>query len=173
MDRSPRTPDEPKQVTAFAYADSCATAFVNALRNGGSWDSSLVILVPDHYGCYPKGVTDEALRHHVPLILTGGALASHGTDSSAGNQTDIAATLLAAIGLPHSEFRFSNNLLDPSCRQYSFFSSPEFASMVTPRGRVTVSTDSGTATAAEGDTTGIADNIKAYLQTIYRDLDRR
>lgn len=173
VDRTPRTPDEPKQVTAFAYADSCATAFVNALRDSGSWDSSIVILVPDHYGCYPKGITDEDLRHSVPLVITGGALASRGTVSRIGNQTDIAATLLSAMGLPHQEFRFSNDLLDPTRRGYSFFSSPGCASMVTPEGMVTLNTDSGTAAAARGDSTGIADSIKAYLQTIYRDLAGR
>ena len=55
---------------AFAYADSCAADFINALHDGKEWNNSLVVIVPDHYGAYPD--TDDPLaRHKVPLIITG------------------------------------------------------------------------------------------------------
>lgn len=174
VDRSPRSADEPREVTAFAYADSCATAFVDSLRNIPSlWNNALIVMVPDHYGCYPKGLTDASGRHAVPLIMTGGALALTGVDHTVGSQTDIAATLLTALDLPHDDFRFSKNLLDNTQRHYAFFSSPGDVSFVTADGCVTYNIDADRIDIARGDTTGLADNCRACLQTIYRDLSRR
>ena len=62
------------QANAFAYTDSCLTAFVNRLRDSGRWSRSLVVIVPDHYGCWPQNLPTMPERHHIPVVITGGAL---------------------------------------------------------------------------------------------------
>ncbi|MCM1297839.1 MAG: LTA synthase family protein, partial [Muribaculaceae bacterium] len=172
VDRTPRSPDEPAQVTAFAYADSCATAFINVLRDNGQWENSLVVIVPDHYGCYPQNLSSALDRHAVPLIFTGGALKSFGIDHTIGSQTDIAATLLSGLGLQHDDFRFSRNLLDPTQAHYAFFSGRNEYSLVAPGGNITINIDTEKTDQCDGDTLNLAENARAYLQTIYRSLDK-
>ncbi|MDE7152133.1 MAG: LTA synthase family protein [Candidatus Amulumruptor sp.] len=148
---------------AFAYADSCLGAFVDSLALSPRWNRTLVVMVPDHYGCYPRGL-DEAGRHHVPLVMTGGALAQRGIVATPGAQSDIAATLLAALRLPAADFPFSRDLLATPSPALSIFSEPDFA--------VGVGAD-GTMTRLDltGDTAAPADSasrrLAATLQTLY------
>lgn len=121
---------------AFAYADSCLGAFVDSLALSPRWSRTLVVMVPDHYGCYPRGL-DEAGRHHIPLVMTGGALALRGTVDTPGAQSDIAATLLAALGLPASDFPFSRDILATPAPRLSIFSEPDFAVGVAADGTMT------------------------------------
>jgi len=41
--------------------------------------------------------------------------------SKLGNQTDIAATLLAQLNLPHQQFEWSKDLLNPYSNDFAFF----------------------------------------------------
>lgn len=119
-----RHPEAP--ANAFIYADSCIGEWINRLSRSALSERSLVILVPDHYGAWPENLTFEE-RHQVPLIMTGGALALHGENATVGSQKDIAATLLAMLGIDSQAFPFSRNLLSPANRGYAFFSEPDLA----------------------------------------------
>ncbi len=149
---------------AFAYTDSCLTAFLNGLKASGRYDRSIVAIVPDHYGAYPQNLPEGPERHRIPFVLTGGALARHGlrVDSVAA-QTDIVATLLAQLGIDHSGFAFSKDVLSPSAPKHAFFSTPSYYGLVT---------ESSTAVHGTADTDSApADSAAAYLQTIYTILD--
>ncbi|MCM1110334.1 MAG: LTA synthase family protein [Clostridium sp.] len=155
---------------AFAYTDSCTAAFVDSLATLPRADRQLIVLVPDHWGAWPRDLRDPLRRHHIPLILTGGALRSHGaTVRTVGSQVDIAPTLLAMVGLDGSEFTFGRNLFDPSAPKNAFFSEPPFMGFVDADGSHTVvSLETGETleTTCEGDTTG-ANKARAIIQTIY------
>jgi hypothetical protein len=43
------------------------------------------------------------------------------TVNKLGNQTDLAATLLAQLNLPHQQFIWSKNLLNPYSKEFAFF----------------------------------------------------
>jgi len=154
---------------AFAYADSCLGAFVDSLRALPSWERTLVIAVPDHYGCYPARPQAMEARHHVPLVVAGGALTRGGERvSRIASQTDIAATILAQLGMDYSDFPFSRNLAAGSPEHdFAFFSEPEQAMLVTP-------TDSAVLNVATSSVRGDADagrRCKAYLQELYNYID--
>ncbi len=113
-----------KAANSFAYADSCVTAFVNRLNSMPSSRRKLIILVPDHYNAYPRGLKDPVARHRVPLILTGDALASAPRRIEAySSQLDIAPTLLSMLSIPYApdEFKFGNNLLNPDVKPRAVF----------------------------------------------------
>lgn len=154
---------------AFAYTDSCAAAFVNTLRASDSWQNSLVVLVPDHYGAWPE-LDDAVDRHRIPLIMTGGALAIRGIDKTIGSQTDIAATLLNALGIEAIEFPFSRNLLNPESPHIAFFADPSLIGHVAEDDTVVYELDSQKIISGKGTNLNQA---KSYLQEIYNDLSRR
>lgn len=161
---------------AFAYTDSCATAFVNALAATPAWRRSVVILVPDHYGCYPHNPdpADVVLRHRIPLIMTGGALSRRGRIDTPASQVDIAATLLAAMGLDRSAFSFSRNLLDPAVVPFAFMSTPTYTATVDSTGVASVYDIEARRFRFSGSEHPVthADSLNAaYVQTIYDTLN--
>ncbi|MBD5365885.1 MAG: sulfatase-like hydrolase/transferase [Bacteroides sp.] len=159
---------------AFAYTDSCATAFINHLASIPAWDNALVIMVADHYGCYPHNPApdDVITRHRIPLILCGGALARHGIDNRVASQTDIAATLLNAMDIDSSDFSFSRNLFSPDVERVAFMSTPTYTATVDSTGVASIySIERKLFSSGTPYPSTTADSINAaYLQTIYDTL---
>lgn len=167
-------PASDPRANAFMFADSCTSAYIDSLRTLPDYSNTLVVLIPDHYGAYPE-LTDPQARHRVPLIMLGGALSGVDVDpellSRIGSQTDIAATLLGLLGLAHTQFEYSNNLLDPNRRPYAFFSEPSWVMMIDDSGQALLSAD--TKQIEHADNAEVEANLKAYLQTLYTDFDQR
>lgn len=96
---------------AFHYLDRCLRRFVSQLRQLPQWDNLLVIFIPDHgTGTYGLDETSP-LKMHIPFLWTGGAIKEARKIDVLCNQTDLAATLLGQLGLPHDDFRFSRDVL--------------------------------------------------------------
>lgn len=161
-----------ERLNAFAYSDSCIGAFVDSLRSTPRYDRSLVIIVPDHYGVWPRNLEDRRQRHTVPLIFTGGALKRKGERiSTVGSQTDIAATVLALCNLPHDEFIYSKNLLDSAAPHFAFFTDTDAAGMVTATDTVIYNLDADRPDVVSGHTAGTTlRQARVYLQKIYDNL---
>lgn len=97
---------------SMAYLDSCIGQFVTRLRHTETWKNLLLILIPDHGVNYPEGISDtNPRRSHIPLIWTGGAVRQPRRISAICNQSDLAATLLGQLRLPHDDFPFSRDVL--------------------------------------------------------------
>ncbi len=160
-----------KRRNAFAYTDSCLTAFVNALSHTDDWGNTLVVLVPDHYGCWPQGLTKMPDRHAVPLVLTGGALTRREERiATPGTQADIAATLLGALDIPTDEFPFSLDLLGGRAAPVAVMTEPGCIALVTPEGYLAWNCDGSTIEDSDlppGERQRLVTMAKAYLQTLY------
>lgn len=157
---------------AFAYTDSIVGSFMERLKASGRWDNTLVVLVPDHYGAYPKPLESMKDRHHVPLIFTGGALKQTGKNPAPASQADIAATLLGMLGLDHSEFTFSKDIFDENAPKFAVFIEPELAGIVDDKGYAAINVISGEVVEASGADPSI-DRLKAYIQLINQDFVNR
>ena len=174
--RFSRFDDRPAAVNAFAYADSVITRFVNALRDSADWNNTLVILVADHWGAYPAGLTDMRARHHIPLVMTGGVLTDVPQSiATYGSQVDIAPTLMAMMGLHQQTFPFGNNLFDPSAPHYGIYFDSDNVGMyeAAPDGSETstvFNTDTHSPVESHGNR-DLSPYIKAYLQTLYDRMD--
>ena len=155
------------RANAFAYADSCIGAFVDSLALSPRAARTLVMIVPDHYGAYPPDLATEEERHRVPLILTGGALRRRGTIDVPGSQADIAATLLGALGIDHSAFTYSKDMLDSDAAHYAFYTSKSRMGLVTPSDTLSYNLDTDS---VEAGTRTSATQAKAILQTLYDNL---
>lgn len=160
---APRFAEGP--VRAFAYADSCLGAFVDSLRALPSWERTLVVAVADHWGCYPAPLDSMRARHHIPLVLAGGALAAPGRRiSRMATQPDIAATLLAQLGMSAEAFPFSCNAMDTTRTGFAYASEREAVMLLLPDGEEAVFQVPTEATAGPPQ---LAEQCKAYLQVLY------
>lgn len=166
--------DNPR-LNAFAYADSCIGGFVEELRKTPLWEESIVILVPDHLGCYPDPIDNFTVeRYQIPLLLVGGALQRPRRIDVYGSQHDLAATLLAQLGLDHSAFRFSKDLLNPQAPHFAFFTMPDGLGIVTPDNRLIYDCQSSRTVLDEGTSPGLNLPLgQAYLQKLYDDIAQR
>lgn len=106
-----RIPNNPV-ANSMAYLDDCLGKFVTKLRQSPLWENTLVVLLPDH-GINYGALTDDSdeRKSHIPLIFTGGAVKVPRKVESICNQSDLAATLLGQLGLPHDDFRLSRDVL--------------------------------------------------------------
>lgn len=167
----PRFPDSDRK-NAFAYADRSVTTFIDSLSASPLWQKSIVVITPDHFGVYPEHLDNPLDRHHVPLIITGGALnRAPSVIPTVADQTAIASTLLSALGLDSSLFNFSRDLFDDSRPQYAFFSEPGMAAYISDADTVAINLDTETPIIFSGSNPSLAaDRCKAILQTIYNSL---
>ena len=160
-----------ERLNAFAYADSCLGALVDSLKARPEWGKTLMVIVPDHYGVWPEQLDDPVERHHVPLVLIGGALNVGGLRiDNPGSQTDIAATLLGMLGLDHSQFEFSHPLFSPAHPGYAFFSGRNAVGIVAQGDTAVVNADTGQPILAPRSAV-LTTEAKAYLQHIYDTLN--
>ena len=166
--------DDSSRKNAFAYADKSVTAFIDSLSSSSLWKKSVVVITPDHYGVYPEHLDNPLDRHHVPLVITGGAVnRTPGVVTTIADQTAIAATLLSALGLDSSLFTYSRDLFDNSKSHYAFFSEPGLAAFVTPTDTAVINLDTDRPLIASGAAPLAAlDRCKAILQTIYTNLSK-
>ena len=99
-------------LNAMAYLDDCIGKFIDRLRQTPAWENTLVILIPDHGAHYPQGISEaDPKKSHIPMIWTGGAIRQARRIETLCNQTDLAATLLGQLGIDHSAFTFSRDVL--------------------------------------------------------------
>ncbi|MCM1021728.1 MAG: sulfatase-like hydrolase/transferase [Muribaculum sp.] len=162
---------ENDRINSFAYADNSLGRWIDTLRTTARWDSTLVVIVPDHYSVWPRNIKAHEARHHVPLVLAGGAITSAPMRvENVSAQTDLAATLLGLLGIDASDFPFSNNALSPGVPHMAFFSEPELASIVTATDTATISVATGETLSGNPET---VDAVKAYLQILYNDIQNR
>lgn len=166
--------DDSSRKNAFAYADKSVTAFIDSLSSSSLWKKSVVVITPDHYGVYPEHLDNPLDRHHVPLVITGGAVnRTPRVVTTIADQTAIAATLLSALGLDSSLFTYSRDLFDNSKSHYAFFSEPGLAAFVTPTDTAVINLDTDRPLIASGAAPSAAlDRCKAILQTIYTNLSK-
>lgn len=105
-----------KKLNAFAFTDHCVTTLIDSLRNTPQWDNLLVILIPDHGFLYD--LTYESPEFfHAPMLWLGGAIREPRRMEVLMNQSDLAATLLSQMGISHTDFPWSRNVLS---RNYSY-----------------------------------------------------
>jgi len=98
-------------LNAFNYLDECIGRFIDRVRTTLQWEDLLVILLPDHGFSYGDVTEEHAEHDHVPMLWLGGAVKEPRRIERLCNQTDLAATLLGQLGLPHDDYRFSRDVM--------------------------------------------------------------
>ncbi len=161
-----------KTLNAFAYADSCVGDFVSWLRKTPQWKNSLVIIVPDHLGAWPKNADNfKPWRFHIPMIWTGGYIEKPCVVDTLASQQDLAATLLGQLGIDARDMRFSKDIFEKSIPHYAFFLMNDGIGMIDSGNTMIYDNKLGRAVVDEGPQKG--KNIRrgqALLQVLFDDI---
>ena len=167
---------EDKIPNAFAYTDECLGKFVDRLKQTPAWKDLLVICLPDHGFYYPREGSNAMPRfYHIPLLWLGGAVKQPMQVDKIMNQTDLAATLLGQLGVEHTAFTFSRNVLGSDYKYpFAFYSFNNGFSFRDSTGVTVFDNNSGSILfdEPEADESRL-DKGKAILQTVYDDLGNR
>ena len=167
---------EDKIPNAFAYTDECLGKFIDRLKQTPAWKDLLVICLPDHGFYYPREGSNAMPRfYHIPMLWLGGAVKQPMQVDKIMNQTDLAATLLGQLGLEHTAFTFSRNVLGSDYKYpFAFYSFNNGFSFRDSTGVTVFDNNSGSILfdEPEADESRL-DKGKAILQTVYDDLGNR
>lgn len=167
---------EDPYLNSVAFTDSCIGSFVDKLKELPVWKNTLIVLVSDHGYRYPSSLTDyEPRRFHIPMIWLGGAVKEPAVIETYANQTDLAATLLSQLGLPHDQFIFSRDILAPGYPEYSFYTFTNGFGFIDSTG-VSVYDNESNKPLIENPAAGSEERLnrgKVLLQTLYDDLGNR
>ena len=159
---------------AFAYTDHCIGEFIKRFKKTPQWKNTLIVLLPDHGTPYPKDGERFSPRYfRIPMIWAGGAVSRKMTVEKIMNQTDLAATLLAQLGLKHGDFKFSRNVLSESYNSpFAFYSFVNGFCFLDNTGVSVYDNASNKVffnVAPEGDSLRV-EKGKAILQTLYDEV---
>lgn len=167
-----RIPNDEK-ANAMAYLDDCLGQLVDKLKRTPMWKNLLIICLPDHGIVYPQDMNENNIAmSHIPMLWIGGAVKAPAQINTICNQSDLAATLLGQLRLPHNNYRFSRNVLSKS---YTYpFAMHTWAGgfcYVDSTGHTIFDLSSEKVTAESPQPSSQRLNYgKAYLQTCYDDL---
>ncbi|WP_345157212.1 LTA synthase family protein [Pontibacter saemangeumensis] len=164
--------EEAKFRNSVHYTDWALGRFIEQAKQQPWWQKTVVVITADHGHPLPGNDPNFApSKFHIPFILTGGAIKDTGIISTLASQTDIAATLLALLGLPHEDFKWSRNLLAPTTSPFAFYVFNDGFGYMAPEG--TFSFDNvakQVITADSGVTEEQMQNGKAYMQQSFQDF---
>ena len=163
-------------LNSVAFTDSCLGDFIDKLKKLPLWNNTLIVLVSDHGFKYPASIKEyDPKRYHIPMLWLGGAIKEPRVIANYGNQTDLAATLLYQLDLPHKEFTFSNNMVDSLQPAYAFYSYNNGFGFIDTTGVSVYDCESEKPLIIKPEAGNEIrlNNGKALLQTLYDDLGSR
>lgn len=166
---------EDKVLNAFHYLDQCIGRFMAQLRQSPRWQNTLVVMLPDHGINYRDIDETHPVRNHIPMVWVGGSVKQPRRISTLCNQTDLAATLLAQLGISHEAFTFSRDVLSPSYRYpFAYHTYNNGFSLVDSTGMVVYDLNSEKVIAGNAsDKERLVRLGKALLQRSSEDLKKR
>ena len=158
-------------LNSVAYTDSCLGAFVDSLKQHPLWDSTIVILSPDHGYPYPNGIANyNPLRYRIPMAIIGGAVQQPMQVPTLCSQIDLVPTVLHAMGLDINAFPFSNNILDSNQAEFAFYAFNDGFALLTPQDTIIV--DAKANMLLHGNNEFLNQQAHAFMQCIMEEIDQ-
>ena len=164
-----------KITNAFAYTDDCLGRFVERMRKSTMWENLLIVCIPDHGVRYYDGMTHKQ-HHHNTMLWIGGAVKGHKEINTLMSQSDMAATLLGQLRIPHDKYTFSHDIFSGEYAKYpfAFFTFKEGIGFRDSTGFTVYDVIGNKVIENSGDGQDTrTDKAKAILQSIYDDLGAR
>jgi phosphoglycerol transferase MdoB-like AlkP superfamily enzyme len=130
---------EQRYLSSLHYSDSAVAGFIREARQRPWWDSTLIIIVPDHGHRLPAiDLASDQYReetHYIPMLWMGGALRRTGIRvHQLGDHNDLAPTLLAQLGLPHDDFLWGQDLFAAGRTPFAYYTFNDGFGYITERG---------------------------------------
>ncbi len=159
---------------AMAFSDAAVGCVIDSLRKTPVWKNLLVIVIADHTPSFPPtSKHDSPLRHHIPMIWTGGAIKQPMHIDTYLSQTDLAATLLGQMRIPTRDFPFSHDRLAKNQSDaFAYYTFLDGFGIVDQAGFTLYDvTNHSVRESQGGDSTRRIDRGKAILQSTYHAMD--
>lgn len=158
-------------LNSVAYTDSCLGAFVDSLKQHPLWDSTIVILSPDHGYPYPNGIANyNPLRYRIPMAIIGGAVQQSMQVPTLCSQIDLVPTVLHAMGLDAEAYPFSKNILDSTQTEFAFYAFNDGFALLTPQDTIIV--DAKANMLLHGNNEFLNQQAHAFMQCIMEKIDQ-
>jgi phosphoglycerol transferase MdoB-like AlkP superfamily enzyme len=168
--------NEHEYINAAYYTDHCLGEFFRKARLKPWFANTLFIIVADHsHNSYRNWHPESREYHKIPMLFYGDVIKKEYRGkpwTKLGNQHDIAATLLAQLGLPHEQFVYSKNLFNPGSGDFAYYTTEDGAGWMHNWSYYTFETHPpmrywwATFTPPADSMTYI-NEAKAYLQTVF------
>lgn len=155
---------------AFAYSDAAYGRFIEELKKTPQWDNLLVITLGDHGFYHTPGLPRDKYPH-IPVLLLGGAVDGHKDIGTIMNQTDVAATILGQLGIDHSDFIFSRDVLADTYTEPFTFHTHDTGFMLRDANGV-LEFDTTANISVAGSDPARLEKGQVVLQQLFTDLDK-
>jgi phosphoglycerol transferase MdoB-like AlkP superfamily enzyme len=127
-------------INTVHYTDQCIGDLLIDMKKQSWYKNTLIAIVADHaHSCPEKHEYNSAKRHHIPLLLLGGALNTEymgKTFDKIASQVDFAATILHQLNINHEHFSWSRNVFNPYYSPFAFYSFDEGFGWVTDHSEI-------------------------------------
>ncbi len=171
--------NEREYINAAYYTDHCLGDFFREARKRPWYDSTLFVLVADHsHNSYRNWHPHSREYHRIPMMFAGNVIRPEfrGTTwAKMGNQHDMAATLLAQLGVSSAGFPYSKDLLHPDSKEFAYFTTEDGVGWVRPGFQFTYEKTGNFF--YPWSSQNLPDSVKmegfAYLQTVFSDYMNR
>ena len=125
-------------LNSFYYSDSCIYDFMEKAKSKSWYDSTLFVFVADHSHPSPfKHPYYSKEVRKIPLLFYGNVIKEEYRGKKINtimSQTDIAATLLSQLNMPHENFHWSKDVMNPDVRQFAYYGYDNGYGMIDPKG---------------------------------------
>jgi phosphoglycerol transferase MdoB-like AlkP superfamily enzyme len=150
------------------YTDLSLREYFTSIQSKKWFDNTIFVLVADHGHRLPldRAYEDPKIRR-IPLLIWSPLLADSlkgKTIEATGTQHDIPATLLQQLGIGHTQYYWSNDLLQTPRNNYAYQSLDESMIWITPGDTLVLPLDGK----GQSDQDGNERDARAFLQTLYR-----
>ena len=167
-----------KVLNSTAFTDYHVGKMIQRWRNSSAWDDMLIILIADHGISYPEGIKIGSVpRQRIPMLWTGGAVKTPFEVEAYASQCDLAATLLAQLGIDHSRFTFSKDIFNPQIRKFAYWSFNNGFGIINDKGSVIYDCTGDKVISSESAEETTSEELlragKAITQTIHNDICNR
>ncbi len=168
----PYNKHDDKYLNSVMYTDSCLGSFLDRFRQTKYWDNTLIIILPDHSTTFVGGLANsDSLRYRIPMVWGGGAVKKHTEIDKICSQIDLSATLLSQLGINHDDFMFSKDVFDNNSPEFAIFAFNNGFGIIEKEGFASYDYDSQKEIVSSN--VEILERGKSFIQTVYRDFERR
>ncbi len=165
-------------VNSAYYVDKCLESFFRQAKQQSWYSNTLFVLISDHcHGSYRNYDFCSADYHKIVMLLCGDVINDEFKGKKVekiGCQHDFPAVLSAQLGLKHSDFSWSKNLLQPGCPEFAFYAFDNGFGWVRPGGYLTFNAGANSNCMLEIDSTGhlteeeLARQAKSFMQCAFQ-----
>lgn len=168
---------ENRILNAASFTDECVARMIDQWRGTPMWENLLIVMVADHGIGYPEGLEAGSVeRQRVPMLWIGGAVKEPAVVDTYASQSDLAATLLAQMGIRHDDYTFSRDIFDTGIPHFGFWTFNNGFGMISECGHILYDCTGEKIVESTGDGECVErfeSDGKALLQTIHKDIRER